>query len=182
MGAGSPRCAGRDHPVPKSLGVAPQHVWVVVLAETPHLAGWRPPCLAGAAFLHPAVAGDHRRGKQLLVGGRDLPLIPRGRRFQPAGARGHVGVHPPRPTRDLSTVLCAAWDRPAGVRWGRGDFCSSVIPAFFFFFFSPVCLSVRPSVCFSAGVSLRESLILVPRLRSAVCTARKGRIKSRAAL
>lgn len=82
------------------------------------------------------------------------------------------------PTEHLSTELCA-WDRPVGVCWGPGDF----VPLLFLPFSLPsVCLSVRSSVCFSAGVSLRESLILVPRLRSAVCTARKGRIKSRAAL
>lgn len=90
-------------------------------------------------------------------------------------ALGHLTLCP---TEDLSTELCA-WDRSVGVCWDHGDF----VPLLFLPFSLPsVCLSVRSSVCFSAGVSLRESLILVPRLRSAVCTARKGRIKSRAAL
>lgn len=90
----------------------------------------------------------------------------------------HVGVWPCVPLR-TSPQRSVLWDSPAGVCWDHGDF----VPLLFLPFSLPsVCLSVRSSVCFSAGVSLRESLILVPRLRSAVCTARKGRIKSRAAL
>lgn len=67
--------------------------------------------------------------------------------------------------------------RLKGANWEHGDFISFL---FLFLMLSPG-LSVRLSVSY-AGVSLRESLTLVPRVRSAVCTARKGRSENLAAL
>lgn len=92
---------------------------------------------------------------------------------------GHLGVWPcvPLGTFPQCFVLGTGWRGCTGIM-----VTSFLSYSCLFLSRLSVCPSVRSSVCFSAGVSLRESLILVPRLRSAVCTARKGRIKSRAAL
>lgn len=103
-------------------------------------------CLAGAAFLHPAVAGDHRRGKWLPARRQRPASSSLGSQVLACWGTRARGRPPLRPAGDLSTVLCA-WDRPAGARWGCGDF----VPLLSLPFSLPsVCPSVRLSVSLQA--------------------------------